>query len=143
MKSSALDLIRERGVYGLDHADGCPCCGFEVFGIAVEVSCRKSSGAGDFCGTVVRVSSRRAEHNADEIAAVAREVARQLAENGYPIRVRFATYKHDAKQLCIYCEKPREDATGYLCAACQQGKDAFGDKIAERFAFPVIELEAA
>lgn len=121
----AAELIKEVGVRSLSDTDGCLCMHFRVRGISVDVHCRKSNSAidtiyPDFFGIVVRVHSFHDDYRKEEVVAVAREVASQLEDEGYAIAARFCDFAHDWKRLCVYCNKPREDAKGYVCSACRE-----------------------
>lgn len=125
----ALDLIKSAHVYGLCGPDGCPCLNFEVHGVHVDVSCRKSGDgfekiAPDFYGIKVRVHSRHMDAHGPDLHAIAQEVAKQMASEGYAIMARFCEYRHDAEGLCIYCDKPREEVAAYLCQKCAANPDA-------------------
>jgi hypothetical protein len=120
---AALELVREIGIGRLGGFDGCLCTSCEVQGVNIDVSCRKSNGsttkiAPGFYGILIRVHSQHMDAGGDELEAVAREVAQQLAGEGCAIMARFTDYRHDAEGRCTYCGKPRSDLAGYLCDKC-------------------------
>lgn len=134
----AVKLIHDIGLYGLGGYDGCPCTSFEVMGVAVAVSCRKSSGMDsvfkDFFGIGVRVTSRLMDATPDALVKVADEVLRQLADEGYALKVRFCTYEQDSKCQCVYCGKERSNVGDYLCPECA----AIPDRL-EAYSYPNLD----
>ena len=123
--NAALKLIRDHGVLGLCESDGCLCIHFEIQGVNVDVSCRKSSVGGlpfdrEFYGTVVRVHSRHLDSSIIELQPIADEIVKQVAGyDGRPIAVRFCDWAYDRPPRCAYCGEPRADLNGYLCAKHQ------------------------
>lgn len=125
---SVLDLLQRFGVWGLGGCDGCACAHFEILGIEVHVSCRKS----EHC---VRVHCGYLGFDQSELVPIAREVLSQLT---FPSRysLRFCDYSKDHKngrrengvwkddQTCCYCNKPRADVDAYLCEECLRVRDA-------------------
>ena len=131
---AALDLIRSVGVHGLGGYDGCLCTNFEVQGVHVDVSCRKSSGGIGFRGTLLRVYSHHIGTEPTDLVPIAREVARQLvAMEETPVKVRFTDYEHDAKKICVYCGKPRTEAAGYLCEDCKTKEAWPGQTVSDAY----------
>jgi len=142
----ALDLIKANGIFGLGDYDGCMCLNFEVCGVHVDVSCRKSSGSslfGGFHGTTVRVYSRHMDAGADDLKIVAAEVIRQVreSEGHLPIQLRFCEYSDDSDSKCAYCGKPRATAQGYLCQECVSKESPMMGKIADSYAFDVLAAD--
>lgn len=136
----ALALIKEKGLWGLGEMDGCLCCHFAVMGVAVDISCRKSSGAyhhidPDHYGFVARIVWNIDDAMPEEVAALDAEVVRQIEAQGneLPIVVRHCDWATDDKLKCVYCGKPRQRPMKYLCDACQEGNDLFGQPIARRY----------
>lgn len=129
-KNPTKDLIEEVGVYRLGGYDGCPCTHFQVRGISVDVSCRKSSGMDgpfpDFFGIGIRVYTRSDDADGAHLATVAKEVARQLQPEGYAIKVRYCTFEQDNEMKCTYCGKEREDINAYICEACSDKPRPWG-----------------
>lgn len=136
---AALRLLQDISILHLGGYDGCLCTNCEIQGVCIDVSCRKSSGSAavrklypGFHGTLIRVYSRHLDEDGGELEAIAREVARQIGEGG-EIRARFTDYRHDDQQLCTYCDKKREEPTGYLCANCfgKKSSQSVGRTMAE------------
>lgn len=122
-------LIAREGVYGLGGYDGCQCTDFAVQGVEVSVSCRKSGvGAAKvapgFYGIVVRVTSRRLDHDSESLKPVCDEVVRQLKPEGYDILVRNCAWEDDHNGRCVRCRQPRAQAAGYHCAKCEPNESA-------------------
>lgn len=143
---AAARLIAEKGIFGLGGYDGCMCTNFEVQGVHIDISCRKSSGGSmfkDFYGTTIRVWTNHLDGDAKGLGQVAAEVIREVRKNeGHlPIKLRFCGYKYDAEKSCTYCGKPRPDQERYLCTKCQDGQTPFGDRIAENHAFDSIHYD--
>lgn len=143
---AALKLINREGVYGLCGPDGCPCLNFEVHGVQVEISCRKSGAAmekinPDFYGIKVRVHSRHMDAHGADLHAIAQAVAGQMRDEGYAIMVRFCEHRHDAECLCIYCEKPREKPAAYLCRKCEGNPDTSRYRDYQKFDFTLPAAE--
>lgn len=112
----ALALVKSVGIYGLAGTDGCLCMSCAVQGVSIDVSCRKSaSGIPGYRGTVVRVWSRHLDFDAKALQVIADEVVLQISEETQRVVTRLCEWRIDESQLCAYCEKPREDAAGYLC----------------------------
>ncbi len=131
---AALALIKSIGIFGLDGPDGCLCLHWQTHGVEVDVSCRKSSDPMDrivpwFYGVSLRVHSRHMDASGTELRAIADEVAKQLAPEGYAIAARFCDYDCDKHVKCTYCGKPRQELSGYLCTACL-GKTIVGTNVA-------------
>lgn len=144
----AAALIKEKGIFGLGDYDGCMCCHFEVNGVHVDISCRKSSDGAmfdGFYGTTVRVSSRHMDSDASGLAEVAVVVIEQVQENeGHlPINLRFCDYEHDANGgKCVYCGKSRGNPTGYLCDGCQTEADKYrGGNLADYYAYEKLNAD--
>lgn len=139
--AAALKLICDIGVGGLGGYDGCLCTSFEVHGVHVSVSCRKSSGRNaekirpGFAGILVRVYSDHMDKTGKVLSAIAQRVASDLAPEGYPVMTRFCDYNSDAGQQCTYCSAPRQDAAGYLCEKCLNSPNVLGGSIAEQHDF--------
>jgi hypothetical protein len=122
---AAIALLRKVSVFELSGADGCYCMACSIQGVDIDVSCRKSGGSRvfrklkpDFSGLVVRAHSSHMDANLAALQAVADVVCEQLREHtSQAIETRLCDYRHDAEQLCCYCDKPREDAGGYFCDA--------------------------
>lgn len=125
-----VELIRAHGLFGLCEGDGCYCCAFEVHGIHVNISCRKS----DHC---IRVSSRHMYRDSAGIESVAREVLLQLGKMAEGYRLRFCERQDDHTNKsgwqgdkwvdvhrCCYCGKSRSDRQGYLCEECMKNEQA-------------------
>lgn len=143
--NQALELVKEVGIYKLSGTDGCLCMRCEVQGVYIDIACRKSGAAMDqidpgFFGVKLRVHSRHLDAGGDELRAIANEVARQLRDEGYAILVRFCEYRFDAEMRCTYCGKTRTDTLGYLCDECLTKPDAFGDSIAKRHDFRLLDF---
>lgn len=119
----AVKLIQHAGIYGLGPADGCLCTNFEIQGISVDISCRKSSGSLDFFGTIARVHSHHGDVGTADLYLVAEEVVRQLSEQTEHIKVRFCDYEDDKERRCVSCHKPRPDPNGYQCVECASKND--------------------
>lgn len=77
MKSQAVDLIKQHGIFGLSRMDGCACANFEVQNIAVEVCCHRTSRDG-LDGPAVIVSSTHMDVTEDELREVAAAVLKSL-----------------------------------------------------------------
>lgn len=130
----AVSLLQDVGIGRIADFDGCLCSAMEIKGVHIDVACRKSGASGDFCGMLVRVYSNHMDVLPDDLRVVALEVTRQLRklDSWSPLAVRYCSYMIDRECKCVYCEKPRQSLTGYLCHVCQNGSDPFGDSIAER-----------
>lgn len=144
--TKALELIKANGIFGLGDYDGCMCCNFEVCGVQVDISCRKSSGSSlfpDFYGTTVRVHSRHMDATADDLKLVAAEVIKQVREReGHlPIQLRFCDYSDDKDLKCAYCGKERAVPQGYLCSECATKDSPMMGKIADALAFDVLAAD--
>jgi hypothetical protein len=119
---SVIDLLERFGVFGLGGCDGCECAHFQILGIHVDVSCRKS----EHC---VRVHSDYMYFDHTRLIPLAREVLSQLCDPSQ-YSVRFCNYSSDHKngrrengqwkddQMCCYCGQLRQDRDGYLCDVC-------------------------
>jgi hypothetical protein len=140
--AAALKLIRDIGVGGLGGFDGCLCTSFEVHGVKVDVSCRKSSGSdtagSEFYGTLVRVHSDHMDAD-DGLVSIAQEVAEQVLDQSPDVLVRFTDYRHDKECLCVYCGQPRQSPSGYLCDACV-GRPRRGATVGEDYAWMNTEI---
>lgn len=123
----AVAIIRDVGVFGLGFTDGCICTSFSIQGIDVDISCRKGSNMDtifrEFYGIGIRVYSSSLDSTGEGLGLVAREVARQLADQGYDIKVRLCNYDRDRECKCVWCGNPREK-TAYLCDQCLTNEDA-------------------
>jgi hypothetical protein len=124
----ALSIIKEVGISRLANFDGCLCSSFAVQGVEVDISCRKSIGAGDHRGYVLRVHSNTLGSPVKELKDIAHEVARQIREIDppYAIKIRYADWAHDVDKgrKCCWCGELREDAESYLCNAHSTNADA-------------------
>ena len=128
--AKALKLIQDVGVFGLGWSDGCLCSHFEVQGVCVSVSCRKSENC-------LRVYSS-GDVDPEDLQAIAAEVNRQLEPNH--LAIRFCDYKFDhangkwegegktarwvEESICCYCAGLRQDEEAYLCQKCMTNPDA-------------------
>lgn len=119
-------LLRKYSFWGLAGADGCICGSIEVFGISVDVSCRKSSDGvipSGFYGTIVRVVAHHIYASESDVRPVAEEMVRQVHE-GYahlPVYVLFTECGKDAN--CRWCGA--DTAFGVpLCSKCISTEDA-------------------
>jgi hypothetical protein len=97
---------------------------------------------------VIRVVADGEDCSMGDRRAVADELLAQLTEPSWEDEykehywlVRFCRSKHDHKQVCIYCEKPRADEQGYLCDKCLVSASAWGPQymIADDYDFRRIE----
>lgn len=86
----AKSLIEREGVGGLGGFDGCDCMSFSIFGIDVEVSCRKSGGSkGAPSGvSVVKIYPRSMDYSQEEGREIGLQVASQLSANRVIVIVR-------------------------------------------------------
>lgn len=128
-KAGCLELISRYGFYQLGGGAGCRCSHFAVCGFHVNVSCHKS----EHC---VRVYSHHLFRQPEDEVEIASLVIRQLGDSGENYRVRYCEYRHDHENgrrengvwtqeySCCYCNKPRLDEDGYLCAGCLKKLDA-------------------
>lgn len=126
---TAADLIKEVSIFRLGYLDGCVCMSFEVKGVHVDISCRKSSGMSmfrDFYGTSIRVTSGTLD-GGPMLEDAAREVCRQLDEYGHPtVTVRYSTWEQDQQCKCVYCNMPRSSVEAYLCDDCMAKPKSWG-----------------
>lgn len=121
----AIALIGRVGLIELFGTDGCMCMHGSVQGVDVDVSCCKSSGCfipaeADYRGIVVRCHSGSMDETPESMLRVADFVAGQIEAMGYQKpAIRGCDYDHDKEQLCVWCDKPRQDLAGYYCSVHQ------------------------
>lgn len=142
--ATALERIKQHGIFGLCESDGCACAHFSVHGVSVDISCRKSSGAKPegFWGTLIRVWSHHIDSTPDELVPIGQYLANEMCSSiKVPTLIRFCDYDQDKDCKCVYCGEPRGDYDNYLCDACKTRKDGWGDLIAPQYSFPRILLE--
>lgn len=82
-EEEALKLMREVGIYGLGGNEGCPCTDFKVHGIAVSVSCHKSSKTVSVYGTPIDFIKGNGDDvpyyvDTERLRPIAEEVLRQV-----------------------------------------------------------------
>lgn len=120
----AIKLIESVGLFGLAPYDGCLCTSCSIQGFNIDLSCRKSGGSHlpffpEHKGHILRVYSHSLDNSISDSKLVAdavmKDLVDSLGENPEYYIIRMCDYESDRDLSCVWCSKPRGDASGYYC----------------------------